>query len=171
MSIDSISSTHASGRAHLQQIRQDLNTLQSDLKSGNLAQAQTDFATLLDDAPALKSQLSSAGSPTNASGQTSPLGVLSTALQKGDVSGASTALTSLQQSLRGLHHHHHHHHDGDENAAGGAGSTATDMQSLAGALQSGNLTAAQQAFTQLQADDPRLANALGAATNTAGGVS
>jgi DNA-binding FadR family transcriptional regulator len=40
-----------------------------------------------------------------------------------------------------------------------------DFQSLASALQSGDLSSAQQAFAQLQQDNPRLANALNSASS------
>lgn len=162
MSIDSISSPV--GRADHHRIRQDLGALKSDLQSGNLSQAQTDFATLLDDAPGLKNELASGTAAASSSSQASALGSLSSALQAGDVTGASTALTSLQQTL-GAMHHHHHRHDHDDAVAGATGSAnasmlQTDVQSLAGALQTGNLSAAQTAFAQLQKDDPNVANAL-----------
>lgn len=160
MSIDSLTSTSSSRGAHFQQIRQDLGALQSDLKSGNLTQAQTDFATLLNDAPRLKNALSSSTASTDAA---SSLAALSSALQSGDTNGATTALGSLQQAMGSIrHHHHHHHHDGDGDS-GGAGNSAlssaaqADIQTLSGALQAGNLSAAQQAMAQLQQDDPALA--------------
>lgn len=154
MSIDSLTSTSSNRGAHLQQIRKDLSALQSDLQSGNITQAQTDFATLLDDSPKLKASLSSTSATTGSSSAASSASALSTALQSGDVSGATTALTSLQQSLGSAHHHHHHHHSG---GGSGSGAVQTDMQTLSSALQSGNLAAAQQALTQLEQDDPALA--------------
>lgn len=44
----------------------------------------------------------------------------------------------------------------------------TDLQSLSSALQTGNLTTAQQAFAQLQQDDPQLANMLAAGATASG---
>ena len=43
--------------------------------------------------------------------------------------------------------------------------TRADFQAIAAALQSGDLTQAQQAFAQLQKDNPRLAQALTAASS------
>lgn len=154
MNIESISSTSAGDRTHLHRIRQDLGALQSDLQSGNIAQAQTDFATLLDDAPALKNALSATTTTAQPSGQSNALTGLSSALQSGNLAGASTALTSLEQAMGRAHAHHHHH--GGFGAPGNQAAAQTDLQSLSGALQSGNVSAAQQAFAQLQEDDPAL---------------
>jgi hypothetical protein len=44
--------------------------------------------------------------------------------------------------------------------------TRADFQSLASALQSGDLSSAQQAFAQLQQDNPRLAQALNSDSST-----
>jgi len=180
MSIDATSSVTAPSRASYQQIRNDYKALQSDLQSGNLANAQTDFATLLKDAPQLNAQLQSGAAAT----QPNALSALSTSLQAGDLSGAQTAFASLGQMLSGtqsalgstgqMHHRHHHHHHHENNSAssalGGIAGNATtnqqaiqtDFQALSSALQSGNITSAQQAFAQLQTDDPALAQKLGA---------
>lgn len=166
MNIESISSSSSGDRTRTQTIRQDLGALQSDLQSGNITQAQTDFATLLNDAPGLKKELSATSAAANPGSQSSALGALSTALQSGNVSGASTALTSLEQTMGRSHHHHHH---GGFGAKGNEAAIQTDMQSLSGALRSGNLSGAQQAWAQLQQDDPALANLLTtASTGTSG---
>lgn len=150
----------------MQQLRQDLSALQSDLQSGNLTQSRSDFATLLNDAPRLKNALTTtsattaAGSSEATSTVGSSLTTLSTALQSGDASGASAALTTLQQSLSSARvHHHHHHHHGGGGGAGDVASTAvqTDVRSLVTALQSGDAAGAQAAIAQLQQDDPALA--------------
>jgi len=179
MSIDATQSVNSATRASYQQIRSDFKALQSDLQAGNVASAQVDFDTLLKDAPQLKSQLQNAATTT----QPNALSALSTSLQAGDLSGAQTAFASLGQMLSGtqsalgstgqMHHHRHHHHQhGGTSAASlldsSAGNPATDQQTvqndfqaLAGALQSGNITSAQQAFAQLQMDDPRFAKKIG----------
>ena len=158
------------------QIRRDFRALQTDLQSSNLAAAQSDFATLLKDAPQLSSQLQSGPSATGTAttSQSSALSALSTSLQAGDIGGAQTALASLGQSFGGAQtaansmghvhrHHHHHHHDEDSapsNSAASGGSQAiqSDFQALSSALQSGNIASAQQALAQLQKDDPQLAS-------------
>jgi len=168
MSIDATSSVTSTSRASYQQIRSDFKTLQNDLQSGSLANAQVDFATLLKDAPQLNNQLQSGATATT---QTSDLSALSTSLQSGDLTGAKAALGSLGQdlgfarnslsSMGQVHRHHHHHHaDSDSATAGNASgdqAVQSDFQALSSALQSGNITSAQQALAQLQKDDPQFA--------------
>ena len=102
--------------------RKDFKSLQNDLQSGDISGAQKDFATLLQDVPQLQSQLPAASSTTPASPGTSvssEFNSLSAALSAGDLTGAQTAMSSLQQSSGGYRHHHHHH-------GGGGSSTPTD---------------------------------------------
>jgi len=166
MSIDATSSVASTARASYQQIRSDFKSLQSDLQSGNVANAQADFATLLKDAPQFNNQLQSGAATT----QSSALSALSASLQSGDIGGAQTALASLGQTSGGAqsalnsmgqtHRHHHHHHHGaasSSTTAGGDQAVQSDFQALSSALQSGNITSAQQALAQLQKDDPRFA--------------
>jgi hypothetical protein len=165
MSIDATHSVTNQATARFQQMRSDFQSLQSDLQSGNIANAQADFASLLKDAPPLQNLLKSDADSV----QSSALSALSTSLKSGDVTGAQTALASLGQTLGGAHcHHHHHHHHGSSvspSSATGSGFTPldlqairTDFQTLACDLQSGDLTGAQKAWVQLQKDDPRLSN-------------
>ena len=103
MSISSIASIQASRVADLQahiQSRADLKALNGDLQAGNLASAQTDFATLLKDAPQLQNQLSSGSATPEASALTA----LSSALQSGNIPSAQTAAASLQAAMRGRDH-------------------------------------------------------------------
>ncbi len=105
MSIRSISSNVCSPSA-TSQVRQDFNLLTSDLQSNNLAGAQQDFASLMQDVSQVQGQTPGANAPAAKS-----LNSLSTALQSGNLTGAQTAMASLQQALHG-HHHHHHPHGG-----------------------------------------------------------
>ena len=172
MSIDTIGSVSDPSRLRFQQIHGDFQSIQNDLQAGNIANAQLDFASLLKDAPALQNQLQSGAAATTTaatSAQPNALNALSTSLQAGDVSGAQTALTTLQQTLGGAqgHHHHHRHHSSSTPPPTGSDTTASgltspngqtvrnDFQTLASALQSGDLTGAQQALAQLQKDAPR----------------
>jgi hypothetical protein len=183
MTIDSTSSATTSQRPSIFNIRQDLNALQTDLQAGNVSQAKTDFASLLNDSPRLSQALAAAsgGTSSTATGSTgsttlgSSLSSLSTALQAGDASGASSALTSLQQTLSasGHHHHHHHHHHGGPGSSTESTAVQNDMQSLSSALQSGDLSSAQAAFAQLQKDEmpaPTSSAISGTSGSTSGGT-
>jgi hypothetical protein len=106
MSISSISSFQTARLAELQahvQAQADLKTLNGDLRAGNLAGAQTDFATLLKDAPQLQQQLSSGSNAPEASALTA----LSSALQSGNIPSAQTAAASLQAAMGRRDHHPH----------------------------------------------------------------
>jgi hypothetical protein len=187
MSISAISSPTTQVPARFQQIRSDFQSLQNDLQAGNIASAQADFASLLKDAPRLQSELQNGSASAVAStatdfgsSQASAVKELSTSLQAGDVSGAQSALATLQQTIGGAHRHHHHrHHHGDWTGSGSASDTGangavpldrqqiqSDFKALSDALQSGDLTSAQQALAQLQKDDPRLAGSASATPTT-----
>jgi outer membrane protein assembly factor BamD (BamD/ComL family) len=73
-------------------------------------------------------------------------------LQAGNVSSAQQDYSTIQRDLQNgtaqvqAHHHHHLH-------GGGGGSAISQLfDQLGQALQSGNLTSAQQAYTSLQQD-------------------
>ncbi|MCE0482884.1 MAG: hypothetical protein LV479_01445 [Methylacidiphilales bacterium] len=75
---------------------------------------------------------------------------LGTALQSGDLSGAQSALATFQQDLQGTS-------QGNSSTStsqpfGTNNKANADFQTLSNALQSGNLSTAQQAFSSLQAD-------------------
>lgn len=142
MTIDSLTApagANASTASSRAKIKSDFQALAADLQNGNLANAQTDFSTLMQDAPQLQNQIQAtsstpaisalgASAPAASAPASSALASLSAALQSGDLAGAQAAMTSLQQSVQGHHHHHHHHHaDNDQDdasqAAGAVGST------------------------------------------------
>ena len=98
--------------------RQDIGSLVSAVKSGDLSGAQQAFATL--------SGLSSSSSGSTASGQsqtgsssnsttsqsgsqTGPLAAVGQALANGDLAAAQMALASAFGGAGGGHHHHHSH--------------------------------------------------------------
>jgi len=128
------------------QFRQDFQQLGEDLQSGNLSAAQSDFATL--------QQLSSQStSSTTQSISSNPLQQafqqLAQDLQAGNLSAAQQDYSSIQQDVQNqasqLHGHHHHHR----------GTVQTNQvsqlfQQLGQALQTGNLSSAQQIFNTLQ---------------------
>jgi len=137
-----------------QQLQQEFQQLGQDLQSGNLSAAQSDFATLQQDAPPgsplanLNSTTQGGNSLTNAFSQ------LSQDLQSGNLSGAQSDYSTIQQDFQnqgqsqGAHGHHHH-------GGGGGGETSAinqEFQQLGQALQAGNLSTAQQAYASLQQD-------------------
>ena len=142
--------SQSSQNSTVQQIGDDFTQLGQDLQSGNLAQAQQDFATL---STALSSSQSTPSSTSASS--TNPIqqafSALQQDLQNGNLSGAQQDFAALQQGLQqaGTQHHHHHHHGGDSQ---GASAVQQDFDSLEQALQSGNLSSAQTAFASLQQD-------------------
>ena len=138
-------------RQRMQQFKSDFQQLGQDLQSGNLTAAQSDFAKLQQDGPSGTSSSTQSNSPV-----AQAINQLSTDLQAGNVTAAQQDLTTLQQDLQGQgsqgvqgHHHHHHHHGG-----GGSGSDSVSqlMSQLGQALQAGNLSSAQQAYSSLQSD-------------------
>ncbi|HUB29233.1 MAG TPA: hypothetical protein VL967_06030 [Terracidiphilus sp.] len=138
-----------------QKLQSEFKQLGQDLQSGNLSAAQSDFSTLEQNAPAgsALANLNSSSSSTSSTQGSNPLqsafSQLSQDLQSGNLSGAQSDFSTIQQDLQGQGARFHHHHHG-----GGAGSSAInqEFQALGQALQSGNLSSAQQAYTSLQQD-------------------
>jgi hypothetical protein len=169
-------STHYSHQAPIkfgvaaadQQLRKDFQTLSKDLDSSDVAAAQKDFASLLNDASKAKIDLSSAQAQSVE--QPNALSALSTSLQSGDVSSAKSALSSLNQAFKGHHHRHHSQSalSSDDASApeGNSIQINADLQKLNTALQAGDVTTAQQALIQLQKDDPKLAHVSRASSAT-----
>jgi outer membrane protein assembly factor BamD (BamD/ComL family) len=139
-------------QSSLQQIRQSFQQLGQDLQSGNLSAAQSDFAILLKLVP----QLASTASSTSASQSNNPIAQaftqLAKDLQSGNLSAAQQDFATIQQDFKNqatqsqtqAPHGHHHHH------GGGSSEISQLLDQLGTALQSGNLSSAQSAFTALQ---------------------
>jgi len=127
-----------------QQFQQAFQKLGSDLSSGNLSAAQTDFTALQQVSPGFASAAQSQSNIATAFNK------LSSDLQSGNLTAAQQDYATLQQDMQNAHGHHHHRmHSGGANAS----STVSQIFSQLGqALQSGNLSAAQQAYTTLQQD-------------------
>ncbi len=130
----------------------EFQQLGTDLQAGNLSAAQQDFVTLQSSAPGANSSSTSTSSTT-----TNPLAQafnqLSTDLQSGNLSAAQQDFATIQQALqsRAAHGHHHHgHRSGSQ--SGDSNSIGEQFQQLGAALQSGNLSSAQQAYATLQQD-------------------
>ncbi len=150
MSIASIASStllHYIGQAtqsNRQKWQQGLQQLGQDLQSGNLSAAQSDFATLQQLTP----QIGSASSTDSNTSVAQDFSQLGKDLQAGNTSAAQQDYIQLQQHISptAAGSHHHHRHGGDA----GGNELPQLLQQLGQALQAGNLTGAQQAYTMLQ---------------------
>jgi len=133
----------------MQQFQQEFQQLGQDLQSGNLSAAQADFATLQQSRPQTNSTSSSQGNNPIAQ----EFNQLAQDLQSGKISAAQQDYATIQQDFQNqagqMHHHHHHHHG---NGGNGASAISQLMDQLGQALQSGNLSAAQQAYGTVQQD-------------------
>jgi len=150
MSLSGISSSSFVnyGAQYAQHIQQELQQLGTDLESGNLSAAQSDFNTLMP----LGSQPGATSSTQSSSPITQDFNQLGQDLQSGNLSAAQQDYTNLQQTFesRGSHMHHHH-----PRACGGGGETnniSQLFQQLGQQLQSGSLSGAQQAYGTLMED-------------------
>ena len=127
--------------------RQDFQQLGQDLQSGNLSASQSDFATL--------QQLSSQSVSSTTQSSNDPLQQafqqLAQDLQAGNLSAAQQDYSNIQQNVQNqasqLHGHHHHHRGTAQ-----ANQVSQLFQQLGQALQTGDLSSAQQIFNTLQQD-------------------
>jgi outer membrane protein assembly factor BamD (BamD/ComL family) len=132
---------------NFQKVRQEFQQLGQDLQSGNLSAAQSDFTTLQNLLPQ--------SSSTTASQSNNPIAQafaqLGKDLQSGNLSAAQQDFTTIQQDFKNqasqgqteaTHGHHHHH-------GGGSSEISQLFDQLGTALQSGNLSSAQQAYGAL----------------------
>jgi len=151
-----------------QGFQQEFQKLGQDLQTGNLSAAQTDFATL-QQSGMLPSSTTAAAVTGNSIAQ--EFNQLSQDLKAGKLSSAQQDYSALKQDFqshsiqnRGRHHYQ-------------SNSTGTDpfsqsMGALGQALQSGNLTSAQQAYSTLQQEFQQFAqtNALGSSGTSGSGM-
>jgi soluble cytochrome b562 len=133
-------------QSKMKQFQQEFQQLGKDLQAGDLSAAQSDFATLQQLMP--QNNSTSSGQSNNPIAQA--FNQLSKDLQAGNLSAAQQDYTTIQkdfQNQAAQMHGHHHHHGG-----GGSGASAISQlfDQLGQALQSGNLSTAQQAFSSLQ---------------------
>jgi hypothetical protein len=134
----------------IQQFRQEFQQLGQDLQAGNLTGAQSDYAQL----QKLEEQKTQAASPTSTSSSSvsQVLSQLGKDLQSGNLSASQDDFTDIIKALQNQSSsqvHHHHHHGGGSSQTG---AVQTDLNQLGQALQAGNLSAAQQAYTSIQSD-------------------
>ncbi len=129
-------------------MQQEIQQLGKDLSAGNLSAAQADFATLQKDSPQASAASSQSNNPIAQAFQK-----LAQDLQSGNLSAAQQDFSTVQQDVQaqasGGHHHHSH---GQSSGAAEQSPLAQLFAELGQALQSGNLSAAQQAYSTLQQD-------------------
>jgi outer membrane protein assembly factor BamD (BamD/ComL family) len=140
------------GQGSGQQFQQQFQQLGQDLQSGNLSAAQADFTTLQQDNPQL--------APNNGAQNNSPIAQafnqLSQDLQSGNISGAQQQYTTIQQDFQSaassqVHGGGHHRHGGGS-GQNQTGAISQLFNELGSALQTGNLSNAQQIYSSLQQD-------------------
>jgi outer membrane protein assembly factor BamD (BamD/ComL family) len=144
-----------------QQFKQSFQQLGQDLQSGNLSQAQSDFSSLQQLLPS--SQQTSLLSPTASTQSGNPLATavsqLAQDMKSGNTAATQSDLATVQQDVQLLgqqqgaaHAHHHHHHGGGESSQSSSeqNTASTLFGQLGQDLQSGNLSAAQQAYSSIQ---------------------
>ena len=146
-----------------QQIKQGFQLLGQDLQSGNLPQAQSDFSSLQQLLPG--GQQSSLLAPASGAQSSNPLATavsqLAQDMKSGNTTAAKSDLDTVQLDVQQLGQqqgagsaHHHHHHGGGESSQSSSQQNpiSTIFGQLGQDLQSGNLSAAQQAYSSLQQD-------------------
>ncbi len=139
----------SSVQSNRQQFTQEFQQLGQDLQSGNLSAAQSDFSSLQQLVPSSPSSSTQSSNPIS-----QEFSQLSSDLQAGNLTAAQQDYATIQQDFQSqgsqMHHHHHHHHGGG--SSGTTNPLSQLMSELGQSLQSGNLTAAQQAYAALQQD-------------------
>lgn len=150
----------------LQQLQSEFQQLGQDLQAGNVSQAQQDFAALQQNLPGAQAPASSTTGTLAQAFQ-----ALGQDLQSGNLSAAQQDFATIQQDAqqgaaggaRGHHHRHHHVESQDSSQSNTNSAISQAFGTLGQALQAGNLSQAQQAYTTIQQD---LANYLpGALSN------
>ncbi len=157
MSVAGISSSNLLGydaqsvQTSMQQMQQAFQQLGQDLQSGNLSAAQSDFAAL--------QQLMPQSGSTSSAQSSSPIAQafkqLSQDLQAGNLSAAQQDYSTIQKDFQNLGAQMYGRHI--HRAGGGASQTSSQTNSmtqlfeqLGQALESGDLSTAQQVFSNLQ---------------------
>ena len=164
------------------QIKTEFQQLGQDLQTGNLTQAQSDFATLSQDLSATsQSGATNSNSATGASAVAKAFAQLGQDLQSGNLQGAQQDFTTVQQDLQQITsqlaggHHGHHHHRVESSQSSDSSSQQTNpisqaFRTLAQDLQAGNLSGAQSAFSALQNDLQQIGGFLTAGSNGTSGT-
>ena len=150
----------------LQQFKDEFQQLGQDLQAGNLTAAQADYAQLQQ----IEQQKNSSTSQSNTTNSVSQLfDQLGKDLASNNVSSAQNDFNDIMKAIQNrggaqVHHHHHHHGAGSSSQTS---AVQTDLNTLGQALQAGNLSAAQAAYTSVQTD----LQSIGVGAVTSGAVS
>ncbi|MGC2112015.1 MAG: hypothetical protein WA655_21025 [Candidatus Korobacteraceae bacterium] len=144
----------------MQQFQREFQQLGKDLQSGNLSAAQSDFATLQQYAP----QTNATSSSQSSSPIAQAFNQLASDLQSGNVSAAQQDFSTIQQDFQSHASQGHHHHGG---GGGESSSFSQTLEQLGQALQSGDLSSAQAAYTTLQQDFQQFMQSSGTTTPSA----
>lgn len=141
-----------------QKLEKDVDQVGKDLQSGSLSAAQSDFATVQQDAA-----YSTALTHTNFA---TAMNQLASDLKSGNLSGAQSDFATLQQNVPAFGTHN----TTMAHPAGSASSSAMQLfNELGNLIQGGSLSAAYQAYTALGQELGQLGAGLGA--NAAGAAS
>ena len=133
--------------------KQTFQQLGQDLQAGNVKQAEADLAVLQPNVFSNQSSTSSTSS-TSSGTVSQAFNQMAQDLQTGNLSAAQSDYATLQQNLQqGVPSQRRYHLHGAASHAEGA-QTQELLAQLGQALQSGNLSAAQQAYATLQTDLP-----------------
>lgn len=131
----------------MQQFRTEFEQLGQDLQSGNLTAAQSDFVALQQLGP----QSNSTSSVQSANPIAQDFKQLGQDLQAGNTTAAQQDFTKIQQDLHSqatqVQHHHRPHRGGE-----GGNEISQLLNDLGQALQAGDLSNAQQAYSTLLQD-------------------
>src|SRR5271155_279430 len=168
MSITGILSSNLFGaqsaQTAAQKLKQEFLQLGQDLQSGNLPAAKSDCAALQQNAP--QSSATSAAQTSNP--LTQAFQKLSQDLQAGNLTAAQGDYSAIQQSFQtqatpgqGARHHHLRGSGSGGDGENQASPISQLFSQLGQALQTGNLAAAQTAYTTLQADFQQFAQSNG----------
>ena len=154
--------------SRFKQFQQEFQQLGKDLQAGNLTQAQTDLVTLEQNSPFLRTGAGATATGSSAIAGNNPIAQafnqLAQDLRAGNVSAARQDFSAIQQDFQnaqsqapaqGEGHHHHHAFSGQSAAS----PLAQLFTQLGQALQTGNLSSAQQAYSTLQQDFQQFASA------------
>jgi hypothetical protein len=131
-------------QSDFKKIKGEFEQLGKDLQTGNLKQAQADYATLQKDLPQ--------GQQSTNSQLGQDFSALSKALQSGSLAAAQQAFAAVQSDVKSAaqgHGHHHHHHADTQSAPT---NLSQDFTELGNDLKNGDIAAAQKAFSTLQND-------------------
>lgn len=170
----------------IKQAQQDFQQLGQDLQAGNLTQARADLTALQKEIPAASSPIQSASQPgvsqevvaRNDSRTAQPgFQQLSQDLKAGNLAAAQADFAALRQDLQpgtGLTTHPHRHPRYAEDSAAGTNGIAQVLSQLGQALQSSNISAAQQSYATLLEEFQNSGGGtglVGAVAGTSGAVS